>query len=177
MVTVILLRPGRGGSGKNYNLIEGWSETPLTPEGKIQVRAAAMKIKEHHQVEAILCSPLRRARDSGAIVETVLDLPMQFNGLLAERKFGTLEGKTWDEATRLCGFDVRRRDRDGTYDYRPWKGDSADDIRGNIGYLKAHLRKYFDGRTVVCITHAGVLRLLGFEVPRTASAEYKVVQW
>lgn len=177
MVTVILLRHGQTASSQNHNLIEGWSETPLTPEGQEQVRLAANKIKAHHQVERIFSSPIKRARETANIVSAILGVDFNCIMLLAERKFGDLEGKTWDWVTAKYGKEIRERDQNGAYDYTPWKGDSAERIRQNIEFLKNYLQERFDNKTVVCVTHGGILRMLGFMVPWNASAEYKVVQW
>lgn len=177
MVTVILLRHGQTASSQKHNLIESWSETRLTKDGQEQARVSANKIKANHSVAAIISSPIKRARETANIVSAILGVQFNCNMLLAERKFGELEGKTWDWVTAKYGKEIRERDQNSTYDYTPWKGDSVERVKNNIEFLKKYLKENFDNQTVVCVTHGGILRLLGFMVPWNASAEYKVVQW
>lgn len=177
MVTVILLRHGQTATSQDHDLIEGCSDTSLTEVGRQQADRSAKKIRRHYEVAAIFSSPLPRAMQTGTIVASVLDINVQTSSFLQERNFGQLEGKTWSEVARVYGPSIREADRDGTYDYRRFGGGSADLIKKRLELLKEFLRFTYDDKTVVCITHGGIFRLLGFDVPWTASAEYKVVKW
>lgn len=177
MVTVILVRHGLTETSMNSDLIEGCSDTALVPEGRVQSQKTFLQIRDHYKVDAILASCLPRAKETAAIGEAILNVPLEFTTLLIERNFGLLEGRRWSEVVAQYGPEIRERDRNGTYDYRQWKGDSVEDVRRRLASLNAWVKKDYDNQTVVCVTHGGILRLFGFDVPWRASAEYKVVKW
>jgi len=177
MVTIILLRHGETATSKNHDLIEGCSDTSLTDVGREQARQSALKIKQHYEVEAIFCSPLNRAIQTGNIVSSVFGHHLQLTSFLRERNFGELEGKKWSEVTKLYGPAIRAADRNGTYDYQRFKGDSVEGVQKRIKLLKDFLRLQYEDKNVICVTHGGIFRLLGFDVPWTAKAEYKIIQW
>lgn len=177
MVTVILVRHGPTKTSQNHDLIEGWSDTEITDEGKRSVVETFLKICDNYQVTAMKSSRLIRARQTAAIGEAILNVPLEFTTLLVERNFGLLEGKRWSEIMAEHGPEIRERDKTNTYDYRPWIGDSVEDVRRRLKQFELWMKRDYDNQIVVAVTHGGILRLLGFDVPWRASAEYKVLQW
>src|SRR3989344_7641229 len=140
MVSVIFVRHGLTKTSADADLIEGWSETVLTKEGCLQAQKTFLQIREHHRVDAIKSSRLPRAKETAAIGEAILNVPLEFTTLLVERNFGLLEGRRWSEVMAEHGPEIRERDKNSTYDYRPWKGDSAADMQKRLDLLKAWLK-------------------------------------
>lgn len=78
-------------------LCSGYTDTPLTQTGVQQaIRAGKAAQAEKIHFDAILSSPLQRARDTANIVATEIGFPnsdIKFLDNLQERGFGILEGK------------------------------------------------------------------------------------
>ncbi len=73
-------------------LTAGATDVALNETGWQQARAAASILKDR-DIDAIFCSPLKRARDTADCVAAALGLPATVIAELAERNWGALEGK------------------------------------------------------------------------------------
>jgi broad specificity phosphatase PhoE len=76
---------------------QGWTDTPLSPEGLVQAEAAARELKEH-AFAAVYASPLQRARDTAAAIAAPHGLEVETDPAFKELGFGQWEGLTLDEA-------------------------------------------------------------------------------
>ncbi len=79
----------------DYNargLSQGAIDIPLNDNGRTQARAAAAMLAGKGIV-AIVCSPMLRTRETAAIVNEVLNLPISFEPAIREVVFGGMEGK------------------------------------------------------------------------------------
>jgi broad specificity phosphatase PhoE len=127
--------------------ISGSMETPLTDKGKRQAKAAQAIIEALPvRPELIVHSNLSRARDTAAIVNERMGLPMIERASMAERCFGDWAGmpvKEW-----------RERHKEGQF---PPNGETTDVFR----------KRVFDGlseiltlseKPLLIVSHAGVFR-------------------
>lgn len=89
------------------------SDTPLTPEGRAQAKAAGIAARSLG-INYIISSPLIRAHDTAKIIAKEIGFPeddIELNSLLIERHFGPLEGTLWTPDLNLDGVsDVETRD-------------------------------------------------------------------
>src|ERR1700674_421178 len=76
---------------------QGWTDTPLSPEGLVQAEAAARELKEH-TFAAVYSSPLRRALDTAAVIAAPHGLEVETDPAFRDLGFGQWEGLTLDEA-------------------------------------------------------------------------------
>lgn len=77
--------------------LQGLTDTELSESGRLQVERAASHLK-HHGWDMILSSPLIRARDSAAILASVLNLPEPLvSDVITERSFGIGEGMNYPQ--------------------------------------------------------------------------------
>jgi broad specificity phosphatase PhoE len=104
---LLLLRHGETAWNRERRY-QGWTDTPLSPEGLVQAEAAARELKEH-ALAAVYASPLRRARDTAAAIAAPHGLEVETDPAFKELGFGRWEGLTLDE--------VRARD---TAVYEGW---------------------------------------------------------
>ena len=78
--------------------IQGHTDIPLNENGRAQIaRTAAGLADVCHGVDAVICSPLSRARESARIAAEKLNYPTEriiVEPLLIERSFGEAEGLT-----------------------------------------------------------------------------------
>ncbi len=88
-------------------IFSGNSDTPLAEEGIAQCHEAAKKFKGI-KVDAIICSPLKRAYDSARIVAEDIGFPVDkiiISDYLVERDFGPLEGSQYTRKHDLDKID------------------------------------------------------------------------
>ncbi len=79
----------------DYNasgLSQGAIDIPLNDIGRAQARTAASRLADRGIV-SIICSPMLRTRETAAIVNQVLQLPVTYEPAIREVIFGGMEGK------------------------------------------------------------------------------------
>ena len=100
-------------------------------------------------------SPLERTQETAYILNARFHVPMILVPELMERDFGSLSGQL------RTNIDPKlvEADLEGKYDYRPFGGESVEDVRTRVLAFLATLPLVTD-ETVFLITHRGVVRLL-----------------
>ena len=93
---LLLLRHGETAWNRERRY-QGWTDTPLSPEGLVQAEAAARELREH-TFAAVYASPLRRALDTAAAIAAPHGLDVETDPAFKELAFGAWEGLTLDEA-------------------------------------------------------------------------------
>jgi len=79
------------------NKICGATDSPLTELGIKQAEETGIKIKEQAlSADAIICSPLSRARDTAKIISDITGISMREEPRLTEQNFGYYEGTPRD---------------------------------------------------------------------------------
>ena len=131
-------------------IMAGSLDSPLTDLGQEQARAVQSVVKAlDTKPNVIVHSNLSRSRDTAAIINEVLDVPMYENPDLAELYAGDLEGISYDAC--LNAFDA--------YETPP-NGECFEDFFTRIQRgVKGTLERY-DG-TALIVVHGGVMRAMG----------------
>lgn len=75
----------------------GQTDLPLHEAGRAQVRETAAYLRQNHDGLAIVASPLRRARETAAIVGEALHRPILVDPDLREVDFGEVEGTAFSD--------------------------------------------------------------------------------
>ncbi|MDE7197329.1 MAG: histidine phosphatase family protein [Lachnospiraceae bacterium] len=100
---VYLLRHGETDWNRTGRL-QGHADTVLNEYGRAQVRDTVKKLCDSGvRVDAVVSSPLKRARESAEIAAAMLDYPAEeivVEALLIERGFGEAEGMTLAEGEK-----------------------------------------------------------------------------
>src|SRR5215469_6722522 len=82
----------------------GWSDVPLTPEGRQEAKAAALKLKSKG-IEAIVSSDLNRAKETANIIGGILGIKPEFSFELRPWNLGDLTGRVMKEAKpQICAY-------------------------------------------------------------------------
>ncbi len=120
-------------------------------------------------LKALFTSYLHRAEESAAIINAELEkpIPIFHDSRLRERDFGSLTGHPqayWDEKLP----NNRELEEMQEYDYRPFGGESVDQVRERAFAAIIDIATNFEGKNVGIITHNGVIRLLLFHFPEMA---------
>lgn len=149
---LILLRHGRTGLSGRY---VGSSDVPLSEEGRKQIldlRPDLGTIK----IDGLLASPMLRCTQSANLLD--LGLPMQLDPDLREIDFGRWEGKSFAEIEAQDPALVQHW-ASGADDFCFPGGEATSGFANRIDTVKNRLLAS-DARTLLLVTHGGVIRSL-----------------
>lgn len=135
----------------------------LTDNGRSEV----LRLRESLAIrpEHIYTSPLLRACETAELLNERFRIPITKHAELKERDFGSLSGKLRSEIDPKLVED----DLEGHYDYRPYGGESVDDVRARVQAFLSSLPAQ-DGLFLV-VTHRGIIRILYDLYPNGALPE------
>ena len=151
---IIVIRHGETDLNRENRLQGSKGPNPhLNPVGKKMVE----ELRDALLVTptTIYASPLLRTQETARILNEQFQIPIIPVPELMERDFGTLSGKFRSEIDPK----LMETDLEGKYDYRPYGGESVDDVRARILRFLSTLPLRSDD-TVLLVTHRGVIRLL-----------------
>lgn len=93
LYTLYLLRHGQS-EGNRRRIYQGQADFPLTPRGRRQAQALAARWqREALRLDAILSSPLSRARETAEIIAAALQAPLSLDDIWLERSNGSTTGR------------------------------------------------------------------------------------
>jgi ribonuclease H / adenosylcobalamin/alpha-ribazole phosphatase len=135
----------------------GRNDLPLSLTGRAEAEAAAVRAGELG-IDAVVASPLRRARETAEIVAAALGLPVEVDDDLAELDFGDLEGLTLDEALAKHPLATRRFMADVTA--AAPGGESVEQVSTRVARARRRILEGHAGRTVLVVSHVTPIKLL-----------------
>ena len=144
----------------------GSTDIPLEPEGEELARQLAKLIPE--EVTKIYSSDLIRCQQTAKIANGDRNLPLTLDARLRERNFGSLEGKKIEELDKDFFFEA---DVNQAYDYRPFGGECADDVRERTASFIEDLLKNNSEETPLLVTSGGIIRLFSHTFTGVAPRE------
>jgi probable phosphoglycerate mutase len=136
-------------------------DTELNEDGIKQANDLADKLIGEN-FDVIFSSPLKRALKTAQIVAEKINIPIVERGEITERDYGTLSGKTWDEANAasIDGANIKEKDFAQVYDYRPYGGESVEDVKKRVLKFVNELRGNYSDKKVLVVAHGGILKLM-----------------
>ncbi len=159
MSTLILLRHGQS----QYNLenrFTGWTDTPLSEQGRADSAKVAEALKAY-TFDIAFTSRLKRATETLTIMLKVLKQkpPCEYDSALNERHYGDLQGLNRAETAAKFGQEQVKLWR-RSYDTRPPNGESmADCERRTLPFFKQYILPHLEaGKTVLVAAHGNSLR-------------------
>ena len=172
MITLILVRHGETDWNIQRRLAGSTNEPMLTDLGKKQSVLLAEKLATL-DVNVVYCSKLKRAIQTTEIIYKKVKRPIIFTEGLNERSWGIYEGTNSEQVfKKLDKMDINRR-----FNYKPKGGESWKEFEKRILVTIEEIVKKNEGKTVVLVTHGGVIRALIpvlKKVPREISLENKI---
>jgi ribonuclease H / adenosylcobalamin/alpha-ribazole phosphatase len=136
----------------------GRGDVPLTDTGRRQAAAAAARLAARGGIDAIVSSPLRRARRTAEAVAAATGAPMMVDDDLVEADFGKWEGLSFAEASTQSPDEMTAWL--ASADAAPPGGESfAAAARRVLGALDRLLAAYPD-RTLVLVSHVTPIKTL-----------------
>jgi probable phosphoglycerate mutase len=155
---IYVVRHGTTELNKKHAL-NGWIDEPLAEEGIAQAEALKETLPEG--ITMIHSSSLLRARQTAEILNRRLRVPIVYHDELREMSSGTLSGKTFAEIEEEHGLEYGRdKFIRLEYDYRPFNGESVEDVRARIHKIIDEITSSHNEGSVLLVTHGGVMRLL-----------------
>lgn len=158
--TILFVRHGENPANLTGQLSHRAVDYSLTERGRRQAKAVAEHLATGHegQVDAIFSSPLRRARETAAVIGFVLGLDVEVLEQLRELNVGDLEGRSDDDAWRIhdeidAAWVSGRAE--GTF---PGGEDLPTALGRFSGALRTIVERTGDGRAVV-VGHGGIMRI------------------
>jgi len=98
-MTLYLYRHGETEENRQH-ILQGCMPGTLTEEGKAQI-AASISSLQSIPFDIILCSDIKRCKDTALIINEVLQLPIVYTSLLRERDWGSATGMIVDGVTKI----------------------------------------------------------------------------
>lgn len=144
MIKIYMIRHGQTKSNV-WNIMQGWSDTPLTEKGINQGRELAEKLKNEN-VLAIYSSTSERAYDTATFINQYHNLNIELSKGLKEMNFGEME----------CQREVYHSWLEFFYhDWTEIGGDSLEDLTQRVyKVIQDILDQYMDKQgVIVCVTH------------------------
>jgi alpha-ribazole phosphatase len=152
---LIFLRHGETQSncGKTYC---GWTDPELNAQGIEQAQKAAEKLSVL-DIDKIYSSPLKRAVETAAAVNSRLGLKIICRDELKERNFGVWDDLTYEQICNSYPKEVRLWESDWL-NYRIQNGESALDMFHRVTGFVDELIEQGENR-VLLVTHLGCIRI------------------
>lgn len=156
-VTTVLLRHGETALSPERRYA-GTVDVPLTGHGLAQARAAAAWLAARGNVDAIITSPLQRARQTAAEVAAATGAPVRVDVRFREAGFGKWEGLSFAEASEQWPDEMAAW-RAGP-DTPPPGGESFAAVAERVGAALGDLLATGAGRRCVVVSHVTPIKEL-----------------
>jgi alpha-ribazole phosphatase/probable phosphoglycerate mutase len=153
MTTVDLLRHGEVAGGSCYR---GTTDDPLTELGWQQMREA---VAERDDWQLIISSPLCRCLNFAEEISVQKQRPLLVEAGFQELHFGDWEGKTAEQIEQIQPNALKMFYQD-PINYPPPNGESLLVFQQRIETAWQKMLKNQQGKSILIITHAGVMRTL-----------------
>jgi probable phosphoglycerate mutase len=150
---------------------QGHGDPPLSQRGREQAARCAAKLAGE-KVDRLVCSDLRRTRETAEAIAAALGLSPRPDPDLRELDVGAWTGLTRGEIERQSPELLARFESDDP-DVRPGGGESRREIRMRTRAAVRRLAEEFPGERIVLVVHLGVIRALapGAELANAESVE------
>jgi len=157
--TLILLRHGMTASTKARLFSgSGGTDPGLDDDGRDQAVRAARWLARRGGVDAIVTSPLRRARETADVAAAELGLEIGLVDDLAEAAFGDWDGLTFAEVDERWPEELAAWLEDTGAP--PPGGESYDDVATRARAALDELLAAYAGRTVLAVSHVTPIKML-----------------
>jgi broad specificity phosphatase PhoE len=143
------------------DLLAGRKDYPLSPRGRADAEALAKAFVAERDIDAIIASPLSRARQTAEPFARLIGIEIETDEALVEQDMGIFTGKSYAEAEADPAYELDKARR---WDWVPPGGGEsyrmiAERIRPFFSRLDAS-RTEGKARSVLVVTHAVTLRLI-----------------
>lgn len=137
-------------------LINGQSNDVLSERGWQELPSIVEKL-HRHKFEAIYSSPLKRAMETAMPIADDHGVEIDVDRRLIEVDTGSFTGQSYKSTIPAFGMDCTDLFSSYQYDFRPYGGESSDEVKTRLEDFLQDLKKSGFG-SVLVITHGGIIR-------------------
>ncbi|MDW7771567.1 MAG: histidine phosphatase family protein [Desulfobulbaceae bacterium] len=142
----------------NQKKIQGQLDSPLSPAGREQAAAWGKELSGFSW-QRILCSDLGRARETAALINEALNLPVMVEPKLREQDWGQWSGMTLAELRNSAPGLLLRQVRSG-WNFRPPGGESRQEVLERCLPVLQEAGTSYPGERILVVCHEGVIKCL-----------------
>lgn len=135
--------------------IQGHTNTPLNETGKLQALNLAKKL-ENINFDLIISSPLSRASETANTINYCKNLPIIYNDLITERRFGKLEGKI-DLSEYDCNIDMLLN---YSLNYNKYNVEPLQSFFTRVETFLNDCKSKYSNKIILISTHGGVAQAI-----------------
>ena len=134
-------------------------DTPLTTRGERQAESTGRYLRDRFRFDRIFVSPYLRTVETARLIMKQLPQPVDptYEERIREKEFGILDGLTRAGITRKYPDELKRRDREGKYYYRPPGGESYPDVALRVHSFLGTLVRDCRRQSVLVVCHSVVV--------------------
>lgn len=148
---------------------QGRIDAPLNAAGRAQAQRLADQLPPG--IQAIVASPMQRARQTAEPAAARLGLPIAFDADFRERDFGVFDGLTEAEATAQFP-ELAARNAAYRWDLEPPGAEPTRAVVERVARGLQRLRERHAGQTVLLVSHGFVVRCLRHLIDGVPEAEF-----
>ena len=157
--TIVLLRHGVTESTvRKLFCGSGGTDPGLTELGEEQAQRAAGWIKDHHAIDAVVSSPLRRTQETAGFVARELGLDVDLEPGIAEADFGQWDGHSFAEIMQLWPAEIDAWLKDTSI--APPGGETFDAVYERVVEARDRMIAAYAGKTIVAVSHVTPIKML-----------------
>lgn len=153
---ILLLRHAETSAPDQFHGAE--SDVRLGERGRAQAAAVALELASRRP-DALVCSGMRRARETAEAIARACGLPLEIQEALHERRMGFLSGRPKAESMPVYEAE-RARWMAGDLDASHDGAESFAEVRDRITPIFLELAECWRGKTVVVVAHGLVIRVV-----------------
>lgn len=136
-------------------VIQGWTPTPLTAQGKKQAERLRDVLADV-RFDRIFSSDIYRTRQTGDIVFPERYVPFEYDARLREVNNTALAGTPSAELRKIYGDKYRKASRHLSFE--KFGGESAEELMARTKDFLDDLAKDKNSKLVAAVTHGGTIR-------------------
>ncbi|OGF26084.1 hypothetical protein A2303_04765 [Candidatus Falkowbacteria bacterium RIFOXYB2_FULL_47_14] len=152
-MSIYFARHGKTEYGEEHRL-EGVSDSELTDEGKKQAGRLGLFLKDRN-IKKIISSPLKRSRQTAAIVSGLTGADMNIDETWREMSYGAWDGKKKEDLKNLPDWQKRENNK---YFFAHPEGESYDALYRRLEPAFGRLTDDWPLHNLLIVAHCGVLR-------------------
>ena len=142
--------------------IQGQTDTPLSPPGERQAGRWGQLLKAVPW-NRILVSDARRALETAARINAVLEVPIESDPRLREQDWGEWTGKTVSQIKQEAPLLLAEQEKAG-WNFCPPGGEDRCKVRDRSLKAIAGACEKWEGESILVVTHEGVIKCLLYDL-------------
>ena len=135
--------------------IQGRTDIELNETGKQQAKQAQKEV-EKYNIDVILCSPLKRTKETARIVSEGKNIEIIYRDELLERNFGDLEGKSPFKEPLFANDEFYNY----TKNIEMKNVETVRELCDRVWGLLDEIEKTYPDKNVLLVTHGGTGRVI-----------------